>query len=201
MIGTAAEAGCLRRLLQTDRPSMPGRLRSRITRSGILAEATRSPLSPSNAVCTAYPPSFSRLYLSERAMSSSSSMIRIRFLASMLLGPAAVDRVQAAMPDHAPLGEVDDHLADVGRAVADPLEVLRDHHEPEGAADRARVLDHVREQLAKELLHEGVHLVVLADHGAGGVRVPPDEGVEAVLEHLPRDRRHPGDVDEGLEER
>ena len=50
----------------------------------------------------------------------------------------------------------------------------------DGARDRARVLDHVGEQLAEDLLVELVDLVVLAADAPGQLGVLAHEGVEAL---------------------
>ncbi len=69
-------------------------------------------------------------------------------------------RVLGVMLDDARLGDEHDLFRDVGREVRDPLEVARHEDQLQRARDRLRILDHERDQLAKDLTVEIVDLVV-----------------------------------------
>src|SRR5215212_2564373 len=103
------------------------------------------------------------------ARSASSSMTATRVSVGLML---------VLVLDHFAFGEINDHLADVRRAIGDPLEVLADEREADGAGDVARVLEHVREQLAERLLGEEIDFVVPRDDLPREHGVAADEGVE-----------------------
>ncbi|MDF3017205.1 MAG: hypothetical protein K0R44_2430 [Thermomicrobiales bacterium] len=65
--------------------------------------------------------------------------------------------------------------------------------------DRCRVGEHEGQQLAIDLLVEGVDLVIARDDGAGTGFVVLDKGRDGVVQHGPRDLAHAGDVDERFE--
>src|SRR2546430_16149932 len=96
---------------------------------------------------------------------------------------------------------VDRALADVLDAVAHPLEVVRRPQQPGRAVDGVRVVEHVGEELAIDLVVEPVDLVVLRRDRPCQELVLRDERVEARSKTLTDERRHARDVDERLEER
>ena len=57
------------------------------------------------------------------------------------------------MLDHAGLAHEYDLLADVGRHVTDPLEVLGDERQPQRAGDGAGVLDHMGKEDADGVIY------------------------------------------------
>ena len=69
-------------------------------------------------------------------------------------------------------GHEDDPLADVGHAVADPLQIVGGPEEMRGPVDRARVGQHVGQQLAVDLVVEMVDLVVAGEEGADFLHCP-----------------------------
>src|SRR3990167_2164819 len=89
-----------------------------------------------------------------------------------------------SMPDILPSYQEYDHLRDISRMVAHAFQMFRDEDQLDGARDRARVFQHVRQQLTENLLVEVVDHIVPGDHllGQAGIRV--HKGVEAVLQDL-----------------
>ena len=74
-----------------------------------------------------------------------------------------------------------DHLGDVGRVVADPLEVLGDEQQVGRLPDVVRIFHHVRQQGAEDGIVEIVdRLVALADPD-GGLGIAFDEGPQHVV--------------------
>ena len=98
-------------------------------------------------------------------------------------------------------GEVDDSLGDVGGAITDAFQVVRDPDEPGGALDVARVLVHKRQQLAEDLIVELVDLVIGVPNDSRQVVVALVQGGQAVAQHADGDVGHARDVDQWLERR
>src|SRR6185436_16591003 len=101
--------------------------------------------------------------VNERSASSSMTATRAGRDLGRLIG----------MLDDFTLDEVDNHLADIRRAVRHPLEVLAHECQTDRAGNVTRVLEHVRQQLAEGLLGEKVDLVVARDYLASQRRIAP----------------------------
>src|SRR2546422_6590191 len=69
-----------------------------------------------------------------------------------------------SMPNVLASNQKDDHLGDIGRVVSHSLKVLRNEDKFYRAGDGARVFEHIREQLAKDLFVKTVHEPVIVDH-------------------------------------
>ena len=97
---------------------------------------------------------------SARSSSTSSSCLRVM---------SSIRRRFLARLGHVLAGRgIIDHLGDVGRMVADPLEVLGDEQQMRRLADVVRIFHHVRQQGAKDGIVEIVdRLVALADPDCG----------------------------------
>ncbi len=65
--------------------------------------------------------------------------------------------------------------------------------------DRPGILDHEGQQLPEDLLVEGVDLGVHPADPVGQFAFLPDQGVEALADHLPGDLGHPRQIDVGLD--
>ena len=60
-------------------------------------------------------------------------------------------RLNRRMPDNFPFDQIDHHFGDVGGMIRDSFDVLRDERDADRPTDGLRVLDHVREEFAKNL--------------------------------------------------
>src|SRR5262252_9914342 len=128
----------------------------------------------------------------------SSNLTRAVLPAAVVPGrrpPVSAERV----PHHLGLDHVDDHLGDVGRVIGYALEETGDQDQPDRSGDGPRVLHHVRQEFAEDLIPKGVHPAVLAARLARQHGVTGYECVEALLENLLRSLRHPREVDVRLE--
>jgi len=85
---------------------------------------------------------------------------------------------------------VKDHLGDVGRVVADPLQILGDEQQMRRLADVVRVFHHVREQGAEDRIVEIIDRLVAFAHPHRRCGVAFDERVEHVVDHAGRNSRH-----------
>ena len=83
-----------------------------------------------------------------------------------------------------------DHLRNVGRMVADPLEVLGNEKKVRRLPNVVRVFHHVRQQRAENRVVEVVDRLVAFADADGGLGIPLDEGAKDVGHHVRRDPRH-----------
>src|SRR5438552_11180786 len=95
------------------------------------------------------------------------------------------------MPNHPPLDHVHHHLRNVRSVIRDALKVFRNEQDTCCAPDRRRILDHVAQQLAVDLIVEPVHFVVASDYFLRQRGIVAHESVEAVLDHRLCNLRHP----------
>ena len=78
----------------------------------------------------------------------------------------------------------EDHiLRHVGGVVADPLEVTRYQDQIERRFDRRRILQHVGEQLTKNLGLQRVERIVLVENVLCELGIAAHEGVEGIAQH------------------
>src|SRR5689334_21999205 len=76
-----------------------------------------------------------------------------------------------------------ERLGDVGRVIADALEILRHEEKMRAGGDVARVLDHVGEELAEKARIHLIELFVAQPDRKRLLGVALDIGVEDILDH------------------
>src|SRR5439155_26385974 len=106
-------------------------------------------------------------------MSGSSSTIRTR-----------------SMPDILTSNHEYDHLRNIGRVVADELQMLRNEDQLQRARNVSGVFDHIGQQLSKNLFVQVIDVVVFLDDFLGKVRVRIHERVQTALENALRGLTH-----------
>src|SRR5262245_8471273 len=70
--------------------------------------------------------------------------------------------------------------------VSNTFQIPCDEDQPECAADRGGILEHVGQQLAEHLLANGINVSIVFDDALCQIRVGVDEGIEALLEYALR---------------
>src|SRR5690606_14782014 len=85
--------------------------------------------------------------------------------------------VRRGVADISPLDVEDDVFGNVRGVVGDALVVARDQQQVERARGGARILHHVGQQLAEELLVQRVDLVIASADFVGGAGVTAHEAV------------------------
>src|SRR5207237_1731133 len=94
---------------------------------------------------------------------------------------------------------VDNQRGNVGGMVRYALQVLGNKRDSDGPRDGLRILDHEREQFAKELLRQVIDEVVIGSDFSGKSGVRHHESIERLPYHLQRPIGHSGPVNVGFE--
>ena len=168
MIGTLAVSGSRRSRRHTSIPETPSIIQSRITRSGGLSRAISSASSPS-AVASTSNSSRSKMegqQLDEGAIvldEQDAALAHALPPSSSGLDAGRVGALGAVAEMLAGRGEID-HLGDVGRMIADPLEILGDEQQVRRRRDVVRIFHHVGEQGAEDRIVEIVDRRVALAH-------------------------------------
>ena len=107
--------------------------------------------------------------------------------------------VESRVADVAAGDEIDHILSDVGGVVAYAFEVFGNHNQLEGGKDNSRVLHHIGEKLAKELIAKAVYLIIALENGLGQILVATNESIEAVTHHTLGKFAHAGKINVRLD--
>src|SRR5690606_11006509 len=184
--------------LQSSTPETDGSIQSRMMRSGFSSAIRNHASSPVAAWATSKP-SASKLYLSSSANGASSSTISTLTDIQAPVGHVSIARdhsrarliiLWAILRDRDAMDEVVDALGDVGRVIADTLDVLGAEQKMGAEADVARILHHVGQELAKHRIIHGIDLLILAPDREREVTIAFRVGVKHVLEPAHRTLHH-----------
>ena len=96
-----------------------------------------------------------------------------------------------------PVHQIDHGFGDVGRVIADPLDVLRAEQEMGAEGDVARILHHMRQEIAEHRVFQRVEIGVPLPDVARPLDVALRVGVEHVLHQFGREIVHVLDADDG----
>ena len=89
------------------------------------------------------------------------------------------------------MNEVIDILRDVGRVIADALDILRGKQQMGAEPDGAGILHHIGQELAEDRIVERIDFLVRTPHFEGPRCILAGIGVEHVLQLLLCERAHP----------
>ena len=92
-----------------------------------------------------------------------------------------------------------DHLGDVGRMIADPLEMFSNEDQFDGARNRARIFQHVGEELSENLFVKIIDDVVVGNDFFRKIRIRIHKCVETLLENFLRRFGHDRQVDQAFQ--
>ena len=122
-----------------------------------------------------------------------------------LIAPRRVSLDVRPLPPVRPLGrqrrtrhQIDHGFGDVGRVIADPLDVLRAKQKMGAERDVARILHHMRQKIAEHRIFERIEIDVPLPDVERPLDVALGVGVEHVLHQFGRELVHVLDADDGV---
>src|SRR5581483_3595644 len=104
-----------------------------------------------------------------------------------------------SMPDILASHKENDHLCNIRRVIANPLKVLCDKNQFDGARNRSRIFEHVRQKFSKNLFVKIIYDVVIENDLLRQIRIRIHECIKAFFQNLLSGFRHDGQIDKTLE--